>query len=211
MSARTSNPPPRPPLSPAPIPSYQFPKWNGGHHSAVLPARHSPLACPDGGRVARHCLSNRNTPNLEFPASHTKQSLGQFLIATFRALPGMSVQSWFTLRNERLAPNSPEARKLENHLTPFRSATSKFLIDNFVHIFDGFSASKHQLVTDHCPLITAVGQSNRHTYEKLEVVLNLLPSTKVLFLIDTKMHFIQGENAQSQCSPPPKEGLTITS
>ena len=53
--------------------------------------------------------------------------------------------------------------------------------------------------------------SNRHTYEKLEVGLTLLPSTKVLFLIDTKMHFIQGENAQSQCSPPPKEGVTITS
>ena len=179
MSARTSNPPPRPPLSPAPIPSYQFPKWNRGHHSAVLPARHSPLACPDGGTVARHCLSNRNTPKLKFPASYTKQSPAQFLIATFRALPAMPEEYL------PVSDRSPDARKLENHLTRFYSATSKFLIDNFVRPVSIRSLS---------PLkILAGGNSNRHTYEKLEVPLSIAKSATSIFLIDSKQHFIQGE------------------
>ena len=94
-----------------------FPKWNGSH-SALLPTRHSSL-------VTRHCIPNRNTPKLKFPVTHTKQSLGQFLIATFRALAPMHIEY-------APAPSgSPETRKLENHLTRFQSATSKFLIDNF--------------------------------------------------------------------------------
>jgi hypothetical protein len=43
--------------------------------------------------------------------------------------------------------------------------------------------------------------SNRQSYEKLEVHLSHLPSTKVVFLIDTKTHFVQGEIAPFQCTP----------
>ena len=39
--------------------------------------------------------------------------------------------------------------------------------------------------------------SNRQSYEKLEIDLTPLPSMKGLFLIDTKMHFVQGEIAQA--------------
>jgi len=44
--------------------------------------------------------------------------------------------------------------------------------------------------------------SNRHSYEKLEVRLTRLPSTQLPVLIDTKTHFVQGENAQFQCTSP---------
>src|SRR5690348_13653849 len=42
--------------------------------------------------------------------------------------------------------------------------------------------------------------SNRKSYEKLEVDLTPLLSTKLLFLIAKNSHFIQGKNAQFQCS-----------
>ena len=72
-------------------------------------------------------------------------------------------------------------RKLEFRITLFYSGTSKFLIDNFQRNFANSSS-----------LPARSHNSNRHTYEKLEVGLSLLPSAKVLSLIDTKMHFIQG-------------------
>ncbi len=175
MSARTSNPPPAPPHNRTPVATTQFPKWNGRHHSAVLPARHSPalsavegsLACPDGGRATRHCLSNRNTPKLEFPVTHTKQSLGQFLIATFRAFATIQVQCWFTLRNEGPPLSSGlEAQKLENLLTGFYSATSKFLIDNFQRdlghaSIKGLAGARSVLFSSRSPLAT------RHCFPRL--------------------------------------------
>ena len=124
-------------------------------------------------------MSNRNTPKLKLDASDTKQSFGLFLIDTFRALPAMPEE--YLPASDR----SPDARKLENRLTRFDSATSKFLIDNFVRPVSIRSLS---------PLkILAGGNSNRHTYEKLEVPLNIAESGTSIFLIDTKQHFIQGE------------------
>src|SRR5690348_3356957 len=60
-----------------------IPKW-----VSVAFASHS-LALRNEGRplTTGHCLSNRNTPKLKFLATYRKQSLGQFLIATFRAFP----------------------------------------------------------------------------------------------------------------------------
>ena len=156
MSHRKPISPKAMPGRPALKPQTQFPKRNGCHLSDLWPARHSSLACPDGGRATRHCLSNRNTPKLKFAVTHTKQSLGQFLIDTFRALTATPAQY-------RPDPNNlPAAQKLENRLTFFHSATSKFLIDNF-HRDVSRSASGHSpLDTSHC-------RSNRHTYEKLEI------------------------------------------
>jgi hypothetical protein len=60
------------------------------------------------------------------------------------------------------------------------------------------------LLTSNLLLLTSSTHqySNRHSYEKLEVDLTHLSSTKVPFLIDTKTDFVQGENAQFQCTPP---------
>ena len=65
------------------------------------------------------------------------------------------------------------------------------------------------LTTDHSPLNTVFDQySNRQSYEKLEVELTPLPSIKLLFLIDTKTHFVQGKNAQCSLRPAcPDEGM----
>ena len=87
-------------------------------------------------------------------------------------------------------------RKLENGANHANSVTSKFLIDNFTHVL----AASRLLATRHSPLATFI--SNRHTYEKLEVELRHLLSAKVPVLIDTKTHFIQGKNAQFQCTNP---------
>jgi len=123
-------------------------------------------------------MSNRNTPKLKLDASDTKQSFGLFLIDTFRALPAIP-------GGHRPAPRGfAEARKLENRLTRFHSATSKFLIDNFQRLVSSRSF-RH-------PKILIGRNSNRHTYEKLEVPLNIAESATSIFLIDTKQHFIQG-------------------
>ena len=219
MSRRISNSLPSPPLDLGPTTRTQFPKWNGGHHSALLPARHSPalgdegpalslpalaraaegsLACPDGGRVIRHCLSNRNTSELEFPVTHTKQSLAQFLIATFRAFTRRSARNLLPAHRSSPAPALIAAKRgaeiLEISLTRFDSATSKFLIDNFYGVI-GFAFSSHS------PLTTSHFFSNRHTYEKLELDLSALESATSFFLIDTKTHFVQGAAFASRAQP----------
>jgi hypothetical protein len=51
------------------------------------------------------------------------------------------------------------------------------------------------LGTSHC--FNRYQYSNRQSYEKLEVGLTPLLSIKVLFLIGTKTHFVQGKNAQT--------------
>src|SRR5690348_2809218 len=81
-------------------------------------------------------ISNRNTPELKFAVTHTKQSTAQFLIATFRALAEMPAQDRSALGR------SSEAQKLESRLTRFHSTTSKFLIDNFERLI-GFASSSH--------------------------------------------------------------------
>src|SRR6185437_9787508 len=115
-----------------PFPASQFsktltqegPKCNGRRQLSRSLTHSLPLR--NGGPLsASHCFPNRNTPKLKFAVNHTKQSLAQFLIATFRALAAMPREHW-PARN-----GFPEARKLENRLTCFPSATSKFLIDNF--------------------------------------------------------------------------------
>ena len=152
MSPRPSNPPFLPVPESAPVTRTQFPKWNGRHHSAV---------------ATRHRLSNRNTPKLEFPVTHTKQSLGQFLIATFRAFATIQVRCWFTLRNEGPPLSSGlEAQKLENLLTGFYSATSKFLIDNFQRdlghaSIKGLAGARSVLFSSRSPLAT------RHCFPRL--------------------------------------------
>jgi hypothetical protein len=149
--------------------------------------------------------SNRNTPKLEFAVTHRKQNSSQFLIATFRAFSRRSAsrpaRRWLALsaaegsRGRDDLKSAP--RKLENSLTHAYSATSKFLIDNFCRHFAlcgvPFSSLK--------PLTSSAQYqySNRQSYEKLEVDLTHLSSTKVLILIDTKTHFVQGKNAQFQC------------
>ena len=111
------------------------------------------LPLRNGGPLsASHCFPNRNTPKLKFAVNHTKQSLAQFLIATFRALAAMPREHW-PARN-----GFPEARKLENRLTCFPSATSKFLIDNFWRDF----SNRWSILGRPCI-------SNRQSYEKLEV------------------------------------------
>ena len=150
--------------------------------------------------------SNRNTPKLEFAVTHRKQSSAQFLIATFRAF---SRRSAFRPARHSLALSAAEGplgshcfksvpRKLENRLTRLSSATSKFLIDNFRRHFALHSAPISSLQ----PLTSSAQYqySNRQSYEKLEVDLTHLSSTKVLILIDTKSHFVQGKNAQFQCN-----------
>ena len=180
MSRPILNSLPAPPHSRAPLTHPQFPKWNEPRRFFLSPASHSlVLSEVEGSLATRHCLSNRNTPKLKFPASYTKQSPAQFLIATFRALPAMPEECL------PVSDRSPDARKLENHLTRFYSATSKFLIDNFVRPVSIRSLS---------PLkILAGGNSNRHTYEKLEVPLSIAKSATSIFLIDSKQHLIQGE------------------
>ena len=101
----------------------------------------------------------RSTSKLKFAVTPTKQSLGPFLIATFRALPAKPAQ-------HGPAPSSySAARKLENHSTRFYSATSKLLIDNFARDLGCGISSHSSLATSH-------SRSNRHTYEKLELVLS---------------------------------------
>ena len=115
-----------------PSPASQFsktltqegPKWNGRRQRSRSFNHSLPLR-NEGPLSTSHCFPNRNTPKLKFAASHTKQSLAQFLIATFRAFAAMPREHW-PARN-----GFPEARKLENRLTCLPSATSKFLIDNF--------------------------------------------------------------------------------
>src|SRR5690348_7882442 len=147
----------------------KFPKWNG--------------------------TSNRNIPKLEFAVTHRKQDSGQFLIATFRAFsrPSASRPARHSPPGTRHNPQSGP-RKLESGLTHAYSATSKFLIDNFHRHFAPHSApiSSLQPLTSS----TQYQYSNRQSYEKLEVDLTHLSSTKVLILIDTKTHFVQGKNAQ---------------
>jgi len=246
MSRRISNSPPPPPLGLGPTTRTQFPEWNGGHHSALLPARHPSL-------VTRHRLSNRNTSELEFPVTHTKQSLAQFLIATFRAfMHGLADN--FQPRHISLAPTLPAAaglcaaaavstlagsterplvspeerratphclktatRKLEIRLTRLYSATSKFLIDNFERPFrmspiSSFKDNRYGergpflfFFAQRCARISSLqhrapslqlarcgGNSNRHTYEKLELGISRAISPTSIFLIDTKLDFIQG-------------------
>src|SRR5690348_14106467 len=97
-----------------------IPKW-----VSVAFASHSLALRNEGPLTTGHCCSNRNTSKLKFAVTHTKQSTGQFLIATFRAFAATPVRS-------RPTPGGfPEARKLENSLSCFESAPSKFLIDNF--------------------------------------------------------------------------------
>jgi|SRR5690348_9186870 len=172
ISRATSLPLPRRPRAP------KFPKWNG--------------------------TSNRNIPKLEFAVTHRKQNSGQFLIATFRAFSRPSAsrpaRRWLALsaaegsRGRDDLKSAP--RKLENSLTHAYSATSKFLIDNFCRHFAlcgvPFSSLK--------PLTSSAQYqySNRQSYEKLEVDLTHLSSTKVLILIDTKTHFVQGAQFASR-------------
>ena len=89
-------------------------------------------------------------------------------------------------------------RKLENSLTRSYSATSKFLIDNFHRHF----APAWSPTSSPQPGASAIEYqySNRQSYEKLEVGLSHSLSTKVLILIDTKTYFVQGKNAQFQCT-----------
>ena len=160
-------------LLPSPLRTPKFPKWNA--------------------------TSNRNTPKLEFPVTHRKQSSAQFLIATFRAFSRP-----FGFRPARHSPPGARhnlrsgPRKLENRLTRFSSATSKFLIDNFHPHFALYRVPISSLQ----PLTSSAQYqySNRQSYEKLEVDLTRLSSTNVLVLIDTKTDFVQGENAQFQCT-----------
>jgi hypothetical protein len=177
------NGPPRIPLPSFQAPGIQppitstFPKWNA--------------------------TSNRNTPKLKFPVTRTKQSLAQFLIATFRAFTRRAAAS-----SQPAHPFSPTPgliaiksahRKLEIFLTRLYSNTSKFLIDNFRrYLSSGFSNSSHVLPPEG-PLgrpeqrrAASHRLSNRHTYEKLERELSHLSSANVLVLIDTKTHFVQG-------------------
>jgi hypothetical protein len=170
-AGRLAVPPPRPSQFSKTL-TQEGPKWNGN--------------------------SNRNTPKLESAVTHRKQSSAQFLIATFRALSRPSA-----FRPARHSPPGTHhslqsgPRKLENRLTRFSSATSKFLIDNFCRDFVPASSLTSSL---QLPTSSIQNQySNRHSYEKLEVGLTHLSSTKVPVLIDTKTHFIQGENAQFQC------------
>jgi hypothetical protein len=166
-------------LSLRPSPASKFPKWKG--------------------------TSNRNTPKLEFAVTHRKQNSSQFLIATFRAFSRRSAsrpaRRWLALsaaegsRGRDDLKSAP--RKLENSLTHAYSATSKFLIDNFYGDFVPASSLTSSL---QLPTSSIQNQySNRQSYEKLEVDLSRLSSTKVLILIDTKTHFVQGKNAQFQC------------
>ena len=113
------------------------PKWNRSAAcplpicaaSERKPYSHSPLA-------TSHCLSNRNTPKLKLAVTHTKQSLAQFLIATFRAFVCRAAANLQTAHRPSQTPAliaiRRDPRKLENRLTRFHSATSKFLIDNFL-------------------------------------------------------------------------------
>ena len=164
----------------------KFPKWN----SAPL-ARHSSLG-------ARHCIFNRNTLKLESPVTYRKQSPGQFLIAIFRAFSRPSAfqparhSPPGTRHNRQSGP-----RKLENRLTRFSSATSKFLIDNFEPLLGLAFSSRSFTLTQEGPLTTCHCLSNRQSDEKLEVALSLLFSTKVPVLIDKKSHFIQGAQSAS--------------
>jgi|SRR5690348_7542543 len=182
-----------------------------------------PLPSPPASRFSKtltkegpkwNAISNRNTPKLRFFVTHTKQSLAQFLIATFRAFTRRTAANFRTAHCPFPDPGLIAAkgghRKLEICLTRFDSTTSKFLIDNFSRIVQTHSVaeskqdarSKKDRLFPFAPqcartsslqhLTSSLQNSNRHTYEKLEPELNHLLSAKVLVLIDTKPHFVQG-------------------
>ena len=137
------------------------PKWNcrGQRRRFSI---HSTLA-------TRHCFSNRNTSKLELPVTHTKQSSGQFLIATFRALARRAVGIFQPAHRPSPAPAliviNSVARKLEILLTRSDSATSKFLIDNFCRLV-GTAAFRHLAP------VNSLFVSDRHTYGKLELLVS---------------------------------------
>ena len=185
--------------------SPKFPKWNCrdqhprfSSHSLALRyeaprATRLPRAHPRG-----HCLSNRNTPKLKFLVTHTKQSLAQFLIATFGALERRSAANLQPAHRPSPTPaliaSKRDSEILENCLTRFHSATSTFLIDNFLRdLSRGFSShspfasvpawageAEGQLFCPeqrNAPRLVRVKTrglciSNRHTYEKLELLLS---------------------------------------
>jgi|SRR5690348_3928696 len=118
----------QPPASKTAPPASQFSKTLTQEGSEATLAARPEILTQEGQLLAVpkwNATSNRNTPELKFPVTHTKQSTGQLLIDTFRAFAAMPAQG-------RPAPNGfSAARKLENLLTCFRSTTPKFLIDNF--------------------------------------------------------------------------------
>jgi hypothetical protein len=179
----------------APLPSFRtagvqlgtyptFPKWNA--------------------------ISNRNTPKLKFILTHTKQSLAQFLIATFRALVRRSAVSSHPAHRSSTTPAliaiKSASRKLEISLTHFYSVTSKFLIDNFHrHLSSSLSPGSPapsrlkgpftrptKRKTPRLVLTKAKGpcSSNRHTYEKLELLLSAfrISETSISNRLKTALH-----------------------
>ena len=165
-----------------------------------LKPRFSPFAVNLLPRSAASCY--------HWPMSHEPTPPGSGLRCRPPSQASSQFPKWNSILTSRHAP-TPNARllaidhssltvdkratqKLEFHISLFYSATSKFLIDNF-HRYLSSGFSSHSLaLTQEGPLATRHCISNRHTYEKLEVGLSLSPSTKVLVLIDTKMHFVQG-------------------
>ena len=217
---------PCPMSAPAQSPSYpsvriasppqpsQFPKWNcrDQHrrfpsHSLALSYEGS-LACPDKGRATclpraqprGHCLSNRNTPELESLVTRTKQSPGQFLIATFRAFAHRSAGNFQSAHRPSPTPaliaTKRVPRKLEISLTHIYSATSLFLIDNFCRFVGGFSSRLPMIsrLTRRSRSVATAGRrfSNRKIYEKLELLVTYRKQTLAPFLIVKKMQAVQG-------------------
>src|SRR6185437_16254581 len=81
--------------------------------------------------------------------TRTKQSLAQFLIATFRAFVCRAAANLQTAHRPSQTPAliaiKRDPRKLENRLTRFHSATSKFLIDNFLRDLSACISSHSKL------------------------------------------------------------------
>jgi hypothetical protein len=198
------------------------PKWNKRAPrflsicAAVEPARRGgskpssidPRPCPPHGASSTQ-NPNRNTPKLKSSVTHTKQSPGQFLIATFRALVRRAAANIGLAGRPSPTPAliaiKTAARKLEILLTRVYSATSKFLIDNFSRVVQTYSVAESNqdghsrkdrrlfLFAPQCARTSSLrhlasslqparrgGNSNRKIYEKLEILVTYTKQTPAL-------------------------------